>query len=126
MYKIVKNVINNGNYDLADIIHKIKTLWISKDLTDDEYNELIKRARASAKTENSIDILAKLEELDKRLSAIENVTVNTEEFPEYVVGKYYYNGDKCSFEGNSYTCIAPDGVVCVWSPIEYPSYWAEE
>lgn len=123
MYKIVKDVINNGNYDLVDIIHKIKTLWISKDLTDDEYNELIESARASAKTENSIDILAKLEELDKRLSAIENVTVNTEEYPEYVVGKYYYNGDRCLYEGKKYVCTAPDGVVCVWSPIDYPSYW---
>lgn len=25
--------------------------------------------------------------------------------------------------GSVYTCIAPAGVVCTWSPDEYPAYW---
>ena len=42
---------------------------------------------------------------------------------KYVVGKWYYNGDKCSFEGVNYVCIAPEGATCVWSPKDYPAYW---
>ena len=47
------------------------------------------------------------------------------EYPEYVVGKWYYNGDKVSFKGKNYECIAPSGVVCTWSPEGYPTYWQE-
>lgn len=45
---------------------------------------------------------------------------------EYVVGKWYYRGDKILFNGSSFTCIAPKGVVCVWSPLDYPLYWTNK
>ena len=35
----------------------------------------------------------------------------------------YYNGDKVTYNGKHYVCIAPDGTACVWSPDVYPSYW---
>ena len=35
------------------------------------------------------------------------------------------NVDYVLFDGAIYTCIAPDGTVCVWSPLEYPQYWAK-
>lgn len=35
----------------------------------------------------------------------------------------YHNGDKVTFEGKHYICIAPEGVACVWSPTVYPAYW---
>lgn len=36
----------------------------------------------------------------------------------------YYKDDKMTFtDGNKYICIAPEGVACVWSPVEYPTYW---
>lgn len=125
MYNIVKNVLNNGGYDLTAMLKKIDTLWAKGKLTDTEYEELSTIARGSAKTEYSIDVLAKLEELDKRMLAVENgsVETETEEYPEFVVGKWYYNGDKVSFEGKNYVCIAPEGTVCVWSPKDYPAYW---
>ena len=126
MYNIVKNVLINGGYDLTEMLKKIDALWLQGKLTDTEYEELNTIARGGAKTEYSIDVIAKLEEFDKRLSAIENGNVNTEtteEYPEFVVGKWYYNGDKVSFEGKNYVCIAPEGTVCVWSPKDYPAYW---
>lgn len=46
-----------------------------------------------------------------------------DEYPEYVPGKRYRNGDKCSFEGFNYRCTAPEDQVCTWSPAEYPDYW---
>lgn len=36
----------------------------------------------------------------------------------------YYKDDKMTFtDGNKYICISPEGVACVWSPVEYPTYW---
>ena len=128
MYEIVKNVLNSGGYDLTAILKKIDTLWLQGKLTDTEYEELNSIARSGAKPENSIDVLHKLEEFDKRLLVVESIIANPKdetavEYPEYVVGKYYYNGDKVTFEGEQYVCIAPEGTVCVWSPKDYPAYW---
>ena len=129
MYEIVKNVLNSGGYDLTAIIKKIDSLWVQGKLTDSEYNELISSARNGAKTEHSVDILTKLEELDKRLKVLENFEAPSDStegtVEEYAVGKWYYKGDKVFFEGKAYVCTAPEDTVCVWSPKEYPAYWSE-
>ena len=125
MYEIVKNVLNQGGYNLTEIIKKIDTLWMQGKLNDDEYAELTEKARSGAKIVNSVDVLAKLEEIDRRVKVLESgetVTDNTEA-SEFVTGKWYYKGDKCLFNDSVYTCIAPDDVACVWSPDDYPSYW---
>lgn len=59
--------------------------------------------------------------LEERITALEkNVSVAS-----YTPGTWYYRGDRVTFDGAIYTCIAPDGTVCVWSPLEYPQYWAK-
>ena len=77
-------------------------------------------------------VVEKLQELDGRIRALEDKvaemgadepTEPSGEYPEYVVGKWYYSGDKVTFDGEKYTCTAPDGQVCVWSPADYPAYW---
>lgn len=125
MYNIIKTVLNSGGYDLTAILKKIDALWAQGKLTDAEYEELNSIARGGAKPENSIDIFRKLEELEKRVIALESgeSKKETEEYPEYEIGKWYYKGDKVIFEGKNYICIAPEGTVCVWSPKDYPAYW---
>ena len=128
MYQIIKNVIERGGYDLTVILQKIKTLWVNGNITDEQYNELLGLARSGAQTKDSIDIIARLNDLESRVRALESNTQTetpTEEYPEFVVGKWYYNGDKCSFSGKNYICKAPTGTVCVWSPTDYPAYWEE-
>ena len=127
MYNIIKTVLNSGGYDLTAILKKVDTLWVQGKLTDAEYEELNSLARGGAKPENSIDILRKLEELDRRMVAVEygrfTSPEDDENYPEYEIGKWYYNGEKVTFEGKNYLCIAPEGTVCVWSPKDYPAYW---
>lgn len=129
MYNAIKNVLAQGDYNLKDMLDKIDLLWAKDKLTNEEYEELVTSAREGAKAENSFDVFEKLAELDKRVSALEKGNSGEDtpsvEYPEYEVGKWYYTGDKVSFEGTNYTCIAPDGVVCVWSPKDYPAYWEE-
>ena len=130
MQKIIEKVIESRNYELSDILKKIDTLWVQGSISEDAKKILADKARNNANVQNSMDILAKLEELDKRVKELEDAQANneteepTEEtYPEYEVGKWYYNGNKVMFEGVAYECTAPEGVVCVWSPLEYPAYW---
>lgn len=49
------------------------------------------------------------------------------EYPEYKqpTGSHdaYYKGDKVTFKGKKYICIAPDDYAVVWNPEEYPVCW---
>ena len=125
MFEIVKNVIKSGRYELTELLGKIDTLWVQGDLTDEQRDELVGLARGSADIENSVDIIGKLAELEARITALENPGEETEEYPAYIVGKWYYNGDKITYNEKHYVCIAPAGAVCTWNPDEYPAYWSE-
>lgn len=130
MYSVIENVLKQGKYNLNDIIRKIDILWVKGSFTDEQRSNLLSLARGGAKTENDIDVMAKLNDLENRVRLLENGESTPEEdtatYPEYQEGKWYYNGDRCSFEGANYICIAPDGDVCVWSPSAYPTYWKKE
>ena len=135
MYETIKNLIEKGGYELVDILKKINTVWLKSYITEEEMEELETLAREKANTDNSIDVLNKLKEIDlimkdheTRLAKLENQEGEepTEpEYPAFIEGKWYYNGDLCSENGKNYTCIAPEGQVCVWSPSKYPTYWQE-
>lgn len=139
MYEVIKNVIENTSFELKDILYKINKMWIESAITEEEKTELDSLARENANTDNSIDVLNKIKELDlkiqgheARITKLENAETEepeepTEEitYPAYVPGKWYYRGDNCSENGKNYTCIAPEGQVCVWSPTGYPAYWEE-
>lgn len=118
----------NSAFDLTDMLGKINTHHIAGNLTDADREDLIRKAREKADPFGGVDVMAKLQELEARVRALEEAKATggdtTEEtVPEYQVGKWYYSGDKVLFEGVVKTCIAPAGVVCVWSPAEYPVYW---
>lgn len=132
MYNVLKNVISAKRYELSDMLKKIDTLWVQGSISDEQRTSLIQDAQNNARTENSIDVLNKLYELERRVTALEKLNVTDEPtegknetvtYPEYEVGKWYVNGDSVSFEGNNYICIAPEGATCVWSPADYPVYW---
>lgn len=149
MYDVVMNVIKSKNYELKEMLTKIDTLWVQGSLTSEQRMELIELARTNAMTSNSVDVLAKLADLDKHIKVLEErvkvledaksessdvesgetedggTEVTEPTYPEYEVGKWYRNGDMVSFDGKVYKCIAPEGIVCVWSPADYPGYWDE-
>lgn len=127
MYEIIKNVIESRVYELNDMIKKINTIWIEGEITDEQKDELITMAQENADYSQSVDIMKKLNEIEERLRKLEDGGIIVpEEYPEYVDGKWYYRGDKITFNGEHYTCIAPDGQVCTWSPEGYPAYWQKE
>lgn len=143
MYEIVKNVINSKTYELTDILTKIDTLWVQGTLTEEQRTELTALARQNADPaasyaplQEQIDALAdRLDALTVCVSVLEQSGETseeepeqpTDEWPEYVqpTGAHdaYHNGDKVTWNGQHYTCIAPDGTACVWDPDTYPAYW---
>lgn len=137
MYSIIKQVIENKNFELTSILRKINTLWAEDELNDEQREELRESAQTNAKAENSyaplqnrIDALfANVKELAQEILALKNGGVApeepTEEYPEYVqpTGAHdaYNTGDKMTYtDGNKYICQM-DG--CVWGPDVYPKGW---
>lgn len=127
---IIRSAIETGSYDLSSMLETIAYHQAHGDMTLEEMEELTGKARENAKSqykeEDITTIILQLHDLDKRVKALEEGDEPApKEYPEYVVGKWYYNGNGVTFEGKKYDCIAPEGVVCVWSPAEYPTYWQE-
>lgn len=137
MYNIIKAVIESKQFELKDILKKLETFWLQGRITKEQKEELIAMAQDFAQVANSVDLIAKIAELEGRLSTVESELAalkngNTEggtedvtEYPEYVAGKWYYTGDIVMYNGVAYKCIAPEGQVCVWSPEEHAAYWQE-
>lgn len=133
MKSIIENVILMGMYDLTDMLKKIDTLWVQGDLDDADRAGLKELAREHADpTQSYAPLQAQIDALAARVEKLEKTAGGdpAEEWPAYVkpTGAHdaYHAGDKITFEGAHYICIAPEGVACVWSPAEYPAYWEEQ
>lgn len=118
----------NETFDLTAMLAKIDYHHIRGNLSDADREELVALARNKANPMGGVDVMAKLQDHEARIKALEEAKTadgdtTGETVPEYKVGKWYYNGDKVLFEGVVKTCTAPAGVVCTWSPAEYPAYW---
>ena len=130
MYSIFESVINRGGYKLGEMLERIKTYAAEGKLTIEEMEKLEALAREKANVQDGTDMLGMLLDHEQRLRKLE-ATMPVEpvepdaptETPDYEPGKWYYAGDVVKFDGKNYTCIAPEGVVCVWSPAEFPTYW---
>lgn len=138
MYDIIRSVIDSKNYELSDILSKIKRLWVENEISDEQKDELMTLAREKANAANSyaplqeqIDKLAlEVKALRAEVAALKNGGSTeeepTEEYPPFVqpTGSHdaYNTGGKCSENGKRYECIM-DG--CVWPPSVYPQGWRE-
>lgn len=140
MYQIIKDVITSKRYELNDILKKIDTIWLQGDIDDDQKDELVEMARANADPEQSYAPLqaqieqafAQIKALEARVALLEagetpEPAPEPDEWPEFVqpTGAHdaYHNGDKITYNGKKYICIAPEGAACVWTPDGYPPYW---
>lgn len=128
MYDILKNVISRKAYNFTDMLTKIDTLWSEGKLTDTEREELNRLAQDNASIENSVDVVAKLVELEQRIKALEEGGTDTpteETIEDYVEGKWYYGGNKMMFNGKVYECTADANTVVYWSPAQSGLCWKQ-
>ena len=129
MYEIFKNVLNNRNYELVDILNKIDEFYVQDSLIKEQKEELEEEARKNANPVNSYaDLQTQIDKLAERISVLE-AKINddgesTEEYPEFVqpsgAHDAYHVGDKITYNGKHYECIYNG---CVWTPDAYPAGW---
>lgn len=136
MYEIFKNVLNNRNYELVDILNKIDEFYVQDSLTKEQKEELEEEARKNANPVNSYaDLQTQIDKLADRVTALENKLSSSgtgseepaeDEYPEYVqpTGSHdaYHVGDKITYNGKHYECVYNG---CVWTPDAYPAGWKE-
>ena len=130
MYKIIRDVIENNDYKLEDMLYKISKMYIEDRISENEKSELDNLARSKAKAENSYDMQKQIDDLRARVEALESKgeieEVPAEEYPEFIqpTGAHdsYKNGDKVTYNGKKYVCIMDN---CAWSPETYPQAWQE-
>lgn len=128
MKSIFETAIKAGKFGLPTMLSRLNYHHVNGNLTDGEHAELCALARGTAKAAASVDVEQKLMDLDARLRALEQAVGSGstgDDAPDYVSGKWYYQGDRVTYAGSVYTCTAPTGVACVWSPADYPAYWEQ-
>lgn len=140
MMSIFQQVIARGGYDLHGILKKIDEYYVEGKLSTADREHLMAAARGDAApvldtTKEVQQLWQAVRELTARVAALEaggnqdGSTDNgsTGDAPEYVqpTGAHdaYFAGDVVLYKGIVYACVAPDGVACVWTPYEMPSYW---
>ena len=133
MKSIFEKVIARGEYDLNGILKRIDEYHIEGKLTDGERAELIEAARGAALPGIDLQgeaqrLWATLRTLETRIAALETPGEAPEAWPVWhqPAGAHdaYFTGDGMTYtDGLRYTCIAPEGVACVWSPETMPDYW---
>lgn len=141
-YEDLRAQISSGDFKLQAMLDKLTRLYIEDMLTEEEYDDLMKLARDNANPDKDIeentDIIKELMSkvtvleqtvitMDARIKKLEDPESEPEKpvvtYEPYDPYKWYYKDMTCSFEGKNYICIAPEGVVCTWSPAGYPPYW---
>lgn len=122
MYEIIKAAIGAGHYSLESMLHRIRTFAARGLITDADMSQLEQLARDNASVRADTDLFEKITELEGRIRALEEKN-GTQTDSVYVPGKWYYRGDRVVENGVAYVCIAPENVVCTWSPSGYPAYW---
>lgn len=83
MYNAIKSVISAGGYKLADIQRKVKKLYATNDLTEDQMDELLYMAAGGASPDaERPEVLEMLRRLDERIKALEEKQVDPGDEPE--------------------------------------------
>ena len=138
-------IINDGEYNLADLLHRIDVLYVRGRLTDEEHEELTAKARENA--DQAVvypNVEARVTELETwrlaveaRLKKLEEDTGEVEPEPEpepedeypawhTPTGAHdaYYRDDKMTYtDGKRYVCTAPEGYGVTYGPDVLPGMW---
>lgn len=139
MFETIQTIINGGDYDLADLTQRIKTLYALGEMSDEETTQLLDSAAANANQDVMLpDMSERVGALETRIAAVEGRVGKLEasgvelgepnepadERPEWVrptsKDTQYRKGDKVTFNGRHYTCVKNN---VSSSPDEDPKSW---
>jgi hypothetical protein len=119
MYNVLKSVISAGGFKLADIQYKVKKLYVTGDLSEDQMDELMRLASVGVSPDaERPEVLEMLRGLDERIKALEekmkDQSGETEEPAEY---EQWQPWDGIS---NKYQ----NGAIVIHNGVVYESYFA--
>lgn len=126
MYNVLRSVISAGGYKLAEMQHKVKKLYVTGDLTEEQMDELLELATLGASVDaERPEVLRMLQGLADRVTALEKKLQaqeeSGEEQPEYEewqawdgVSDKYQPGAVVSCDGQLWQSTYP--LQNVWRP----------
>lgn len=139
MFETMQTIINGGDYDLADLSERIKTLYALGELSNEEMTQLLDSAAVNANQDAMLpDMSERVGALETRIAAAEERVGKLEaggvetsepeepvdEWPEWVrptsKDTQYRKGDKVTFNGRHYMCVKNNVSA---SPDEDPKRW---
>lgn len=75
IFNIYKSVISTGEYRISDMEERIETVYAQGKITAEERAELLSLASDSARDTLQIDVIAKLADLESRISVLESAGI---------------------------------------------------
>lgn len=136
MYEIIRQVIENGGYKLAEMQQKIKRMYVLGDLNDAQMDELLALALAGVQTDaerpETIEMLrnlaSRVEVIEEKLKIVEGEDTQSDGYPAWTpwdgVSSKYHQGDVVSHNGKLWQSIYPGQNV--WEPGVYGTgLWLE-
>lgn len=126
MYNVLKSAISAGGFKLAEMQHKIKKLYVTGDLTEEQMDELLTLATLGVSVDaERPEVLRMLQGLADRVAALEEKLQDQEQpgedLPEYEawlpwdgVSNKYQPGAIVAHNGQVWESIHP--VQNVWEP----------
>lgn len=140
MFETIQTIINSGDYDLADLSQRIKTLYALGELSEEEMTQLLDSSAANASQDAMLpEMSERVGALETRIAAVEERVGKLEaggvepgepeepvdEWPQWVrptsKDTQYHKGDKVTFNGQHYVCQKNN---VSSSPGEDPKRWA--
>lgn len=72
MKQFIKSIIATGNYKLEDMENRIKKVFVTGDITEEDMAELLALAAEKVDDAKNLDLVAMIADLEARVSALES------------------------------------------------------
>lgn len=132
MFDMIKSLILTGRYELKSLLHKLDTLWLQSDLTDDERSALTALAREKTTPDMGYaDMEARMKHCEEKIALVFDRLFGTQQEEAYPLWQQptgahdaYYAGSCITFtDGKRYVCIAPAAYAVTYGPDLLPDMW---
>ena len=129
MRNLISGQIERGEFNLTDIIERINYLYAAGELSADDREYLINKAREKAVENVAIDAKKEILGLWATVQKLQRQVEGTKRdgWPEFKqptgYSDAYLEGDRVTWNGEHYICLMDN---CLCDPDTYPAGWRKE
>ena len=131
MRSFIEGIIATGRYKLEDMEMRIKRLYVTGDLTEQDMTELLAAAAEHAQDGSQIDVTAVLADLEHRVKALEDAAKPEPQFVIWTPGYVTRRGETVQYDvdgdgvldlvrydgGREKTALSP-GKIAGWNVVD--------